>query len=1277
MRNAAFLGCFALLSSFVVATGCGDGEEGGGGGGAGTGGTGGTGGDAGKCPSLAFTFPAAGSTLGSSDDEDGDCSNGIQLDVKVATGAKDGAKATVRANGQTVGTATVSGSELVFKDVQLASTGSTSLEVELDDDATCTAEISVTSQCGSAASCEITKPVLSATHPELNGVPVAEGGDRVSASGQDYQVAFEVKTNIEDGQPVSLTVDGKAQAAVALAAAGTAKFAGVALIPDGDHEVSATCTPKTGSDGTSAKVKLPVDTVPPDLVNATPGDDSFVGPSDDVNSTKAGLQFNVCAETTAADAVDLPASLGAAQNNFCVAVGTATPQCSAAKSGTVGGKNGGCVEMDCPGGAPFDLVLTMRDDAGNPTSKTLKGIKCASTLPSVQIIEPVDGTGADVSKHILAATAAQARKDQDAAKLGAQYSVTACTSVAGTATLRAGLAGGTLSPVVGQSNIATSPAQASDNCPTGFGHVVKFTNADLPDSAVTTDGKANLVAATKLEVEVTESSTAKGKSPAVDVWVDSTAPTIYAWVPADLCGKLYQSATDVTQNLSLGSTNSPVAVTITSGGTPANFPETGWASGFSSFGNVTFKQGTNDVVATASEPSGNTGALKSPCVVTVGNPPLVTWTAPTQATTLGASTDGDSATPGWQGTLTVQTDVGGSGATVTFTVTCGATETTLGTANVNSSGVATLANATLPECSSATIKATTSAVTGKGVGSASLTNKVVDTVAPSPPTGLTASVKSRRATTFTLAWTAPGDGSAPVASYDVRVSKSAITAGNFAAAEAVTFAGSPKAPGQAESLDVNNRLIETGYYFAVMAIDAGGNKSAMVATSSPSKATFNQTILSGGTGERAGYRIDGSSSINGDALSDLLVATAGQNKGYVWFGSAGGYGSAPGITFAGSSGTSFGMAMSTVGDIDGDGLIDVAVGSPTDLGRGRVYVYKGRASWASSYAPAQADYIIDVDPTADSKFNGSNFGLTIAPLGDFDGDGASDFAVGAYFYGVSGARQGYVAVIRGVPTGQTFPAVVTIPADVGTRVIAYVGEAGNTQFGLAVVSMGSFYGGTKNALIAAAPFIGKVYAFEGGSAATGTIQASAAKESYVGTAGLRTGNPLSHLGPLFGGGLGVGSPGVTSTANGQSRLFYGNGTTVFGGSSATHSCSAAAGVGDRFSNAVFGSGFSGSTVGTSWIGGAGIDVAMSSVTEGAGTAPARLYITQGSKLTNASSGDIVPQADIIMNLPAGWLGTAAGSAAIRDGDGDGYGDIAVGEHLVTATPYDGRVLVLW
>lgn len=1268
MRDRFFL----LLAAGALATagfvGCGDGEEGGGGGtgggGTGGGGTGGTGGSdvSTECPQATFTTPAANATLTASQDKDGDCSNGINLDVLVATNAPPGTSASLLADGAPVATGTVVGATVKFSDVQLKSSGATKLAVRFASDPKCDVEIDVTSQC-SDVGCDIAKPVLSATHPKLNGVPASQGGDRVSADGQDYQAAFEVTTTIEDGQPVTLTVDGKAQAAVAVAQGGLAKFPGVTLTPDGDHKVSATCTALGGKAGSSAEVTYPVDSAAPDLSNLVPADGHFFGPTDDSNTTKSGLQFEVCGETAAPDAIDLPASLGAGQQNFCVGIGTSTPTCAAATGSGANGQKGGCVELDCPGGAPFDLKVTLTDEAGNPTTKTISGVKCASTLPSVQIIEPVSGTGADVTTHILAATATQTRKDQDPTKPKAQYTVVACTDVAGGAgKLKVGLAGGALAEAA---SAVAVPAQSSDNCPTGFGNVLKFTNATLEESAM--DINNALLTATRLVVEVQDVSTATGTSPAVDVWVDSEAPAITEWFPVGLCGKLYQSAVPVQETLGFFATNVPIQGTVTNGSGTQTFSGTASAPGGVTISpQVTFALGTNSVAVTTTEPSGNTGALKSPCTVTVGNPPIVTWTSPTTGTLLNASTDGGAAA-GWQGTLTVQTDVGGSGGTVTFKVDCGGTVTTLGTANIDGAGVATLSNQTIPDCASAKIIAETSNITGKGVGTSTLT-KVVDTVVPNAPTGLIVSVKDRRATTFALAWTAPSDGGQSVGGYQVRVSKAPITAANFDAAESVTYGGTPKAPGGAETLDVTNRIIENDYYFALAAVDAGGNRSSIV-SAGPAKATFNSAVLSGSGTEAFGFAIDGSTSINGDGLADLVVGARNAASVRIYFGKAGGYTNTPDVTISGTAGTRFGFTTAVVGDVDADGLADIAVSAPIEASKGRIYIFKGRATWPANLTAASADYTIDVDTVADAGFTNGQFGYSIAPLGDFDGDGAADFAVGAYVYQ---SGRGYVAVIRGGTTGAPFTSV-TLPADVGTKAYAFIGDAafGTTGwFGQAAVGLGSIYSGGVPALVVGAPgaSAGVVYSFKGGAGLPATTQATSAFEKYTGSGALRTGNPLTNLGN----GVGVGSPATSGSVGGDGRLFFAN-ATVFGSTLRTLTNSQATISGDQFGNALAGGAFSGSTATVSLIGGSDPDVAVSSM-KLAGATPAKLYIVEGSKLT--ADLDVVTQADVVYTLPSDWNGSGWRTSAIRDSNGDGYPELAVCEQG-NALNYAGRVIVLW
>lgn len=84
-------------------------------------------------------------------------------------------------------------------------------------------------------------------------------------------------------------------------------------------------------------------------------------------------------------------------------------------------------------------------------------------------------------------------------------------------------------------------------------------------------------------------------------------------------------------------------------------------------------------------------------------------------------------------------------------------------------------------------------------------------------------------------------------------------------------------------------------------------------------------------------------------------------------------------------GDRLGSAVAFVGDVDGDGTPDVAVGAPgaASLGfaTGSVHVLSGR--------DGELLYRLDGDSAFDA------FGSSIAGLGDLDGDGAGDFAVGA------------------------------------------------------------------------------------------------------------------------------------------------------------------------------------------------------------------------------------------------------------------------------------------
>ncbi|GEM_PF-2312843 len=89
----------------------------------------------------------------------------------------------------------------------------------------------------------------------------------------------------------------------------------------------------------------------------------------------------------------------------------------------------------------------------------------------------------------------------------------------------------------------------------------------------------------------------------------------------------------------------------------------------------------------------------------------------------------------------------------------------------------------------------------------------------------------------------------------------------------------------------------------------------------------------------------------------------------------------------------FGVSEATgIGDLDGDGYADVAMaggtpGSPGALGAGSVYIYRGGPSGLA----------VEADWTLVPERSGSMFGVSIAGVGDVDGDGLDEFLVAAPF----------------------------------------------------------------------------------------------------------------------------------------------------------------------------------------------------------------------------------------------------------------------------------------
>jgi len=1134
--------------------------------------------------------------------------------------------------------------------------------------------------------CTITKPVITATHPVLNGVPVANGGDNVSSPGGVYEVAFEVTTAVEDGQPVSLTIVNSAAPTVSTMVEGTAMtgkatFAGVPLVPDGDFTITAACTAKSGTVGRSAATSFKVDSTAPALTISSPADNTFIGPTQLVNGA-----FQVCAQTTSADAVALPATLGAAANNLSVAIGTSSPDPDTGFVPVTAVGTDACVAITCPSNSPVDLTVTLKDAAGNATVKTISGISCATTLPGVLITSPAGDAApfTDPTKHLLAANSTNTLKDQDPVTAGAQFTVVACSDTAGMATLKVGSMGGALSPL--GTAVATVAAVSGDNCPTGHTQVAKFTSVTLPDSMLNADG--TLKTATALEVDVQDPVTlAIGPSPEVDLWVASIAPTVTVSTTAPICNTTVQSTAAVMKDVTFNASIGTVVLTATPvSGTAAMYSSPTFAAGAVTFAGVSFGLGETDLTAVATDKAGNTGSLIQPCAVTVGTPPVVTFTAPAAGKNLCANattsttciSDADAVTAGWQGPLTVTVTVGGQPATsgtVTFTAAVGsAAATTLGTAMIVN-GVATIASATIPDGTAVTLTATTSSLGANGVGMASRVLAVATTI-PAAPTNLQVVVKDRRQTTLTVSWTAP----AAAASYDLRYYEGPINPSLFpVAAIQVPTTGTPLAAGMTETRDVANLTIEHTYYFAIMSKDAAGNSSALAyATPNPAaagcttppcpiQATFNQTVISGPqatptTYAGFGYYVDGSGNFLGDANSDILAGEGFGNSAYIFAGGTNFTATAPAVTFTGPPNVFFGSNIANIGDVDGDGLEDIGISSAYETPPA-IYIFKGRTTaWPATIASTAADYKITVDATYDAS---SFLGYPIVKLGDINGDGVGDFALGAA--GAAGGGGGVLVVFGATPfVGGNLS---TLLAATPVRAVALAPGGAAGQFGVSMVGLGSSNGTLLVGAPTAASNAGEIVAFRW----NGT--------SFVAAGGPYTGPANSNIGTVlnvFGAGLGVVSGNSYVPLSGTVSTFL-DGTLAMPLTGTPKVFTDSLGQ-DTFGAIALGGGFSGSNASISYVGDSTPDVILGGAFES--SHQTTLYIVDGDDIPTLTAPliDASQAAKAKVSLPADWRHSTGYDSPVKDVNGDGYGDFAIGETSVTGdfnVPYQGRVVVFW
>lgn len=191
---------------------------------------------------------------------------------------------------------------------------------------------------------------------------------------------------------------------------------------------------------------------------------------------------------------------------------------------------------------------------------------------------------------------------------------------------------------------------------------------------------------------------------------------------------------------------------------------------------------------------------------------------------------------------------------------------------------------------------------------------------------------------------------------------------------------------------------------------------------------------------------------NGDGFSDLAVGQPGSSppRVYVFAGNATGLGNTPTWTLSGTAGDNFGAAVTSAGDINGDGYTDLLVGAPSATfsgraGAGTISIFLGGAT---------------ISTTASQVLGGATafegMGDIVSSAGDVNGDGYADVMASS---SRANSSRGIVRVFYGSAAGLS-----------STPSRTYVGAASDDRFGTALAFVGDVNGDSYSDIAIGAPF---------------------------------------------------------------------------------------------------------------------------------------------------------------------------------------------------------------